>query len=67
MALHLYAINFATLTPDEKRKLFDNINKFSFNGLHLNPDLINGEFSMQEPYNLNLLCIPKSCTVNRLC
>ncbi len=66
MSLQLYNIDFHNLSSDKRRELFDRINRFSHNGLHFNPDFQSGRFSMDEPYDINLLEIPEGCHLTRI-
>lgn len=66
MSLQVYKIEFSPLSPNERKELFDRINRFSYTGLKFSPDLQSGEFTMDELYSFEFLEIPENCHLTQI-
>lgn len=69
MSLHRYRIDLSALSPNVKNDLIENIEEISFNGFSWYPDLLGGEFYVDELHEksaFNRVKIPSQCNLTRL-
>lgn len=66
MGLHQYEIDFSQLSLDEKNKLSEHLENFTFNGLFWNENFQSAVFFTDENLDISLLNVPDRCHLNRI-